>query len=146
LPNGPGGGPGLLVDDEFARALRCEAPLAIRYWWRASETSVWAWRKALGVERHNEGSVRLRAVIDRENGDLFRGLRLSDEQCDLRAANALRLGLRPPPHPGGRPWTEAELALLGTLPDDEVAVRIGRTTTAVRVQRLRLKIPTARDG
>jgi hypothetical protein len=33
------------------------------------------------------------------------------------------LGLRPNlPHIGGRPWTVNELRLLGTMPDDELAV------------------------
>jgi hypothetical protein len=43
-------------------------------------------------------------------------------------------------------WQQDELALLGTLPDDEVAPRIGRTVNAVRVKRTRLRIPTASDG
>src|SRR5262249_320532 len=55
LVEGAGGGSGLLVDEELARAVRCESALAIKYWWRASQTSVWAWRKALGVEKFNEG-------------------------------------------------------------------------------------------
>jgi hypothetical protein len=32
-------------------------------------------------------------------------------------------------------WTEEELALLGTAPDEEIAGRIGRTKTAVYLQR-----------
>jgi hypothetical protein len=46
----------------------------------------------------------------------------------------------------GRPvWTEAQLRLLGKLPDYEVAKRIGRTEVAVTVRRSRLGIPTAMD-
>jgi hypothetical protein len=37
------------------------------------------------------------------------------------------------------------LKLLGKLPDDEVAARIGRTMDAVRAQRNWLGIATARD-
>src|SRR5260370_31200359 len=51
----PAAAAGLLVDEELARALRCESALAIKYWWGASQTSVWAWRQALGVPRLNEG-------------------------------------------------------------------------------------------
>jgi hypothetical protein len=40
-----------------------------------------------------------------------------------------------------RQWKKAELRLLGTLPDAEVAERIGRTTNAVRIQRTRLGLP-----
>jgi hypothetical protein len=50
--------------------------------------------------------------------------------------------LRPlPQRPGGRPWTRKELKLLGTLPDAELAARIGRTKNAVRVMRVRRGLP-----
>jgi hypothetical protein len=39
-------------------------------------------------------------------------------------------------------WTEAELGLLGTLPDEEVANQIGRTPNAVGCQRNRRGIAT----
>jgi hypothetical protein len=42
-------------------------------------------------------------------------------------------------------WTAAQLALLGTLPDERLAACIGRTPTAVRVMRTRLGIPSACD-
>jgi hypothetical protein len=38
------------------------------------------------------------------------------------------------------------LALLGTLPDGEVAALTGRSVTGVRVRRTKLGLPTARDG
>jgi hypothetical protein len=40
----------------------------------------------------------------------------------------------------GSPWTTAELALLGTAPDEVIARRIGRTVFAVRILRARRKI------
>jgi hypothetical protein len=45
----------------------------------------------------------------------------------------------------GLPWTSGWVALFATLPDDEVAERLGRTENAVRVMRTRLKIAMARD-
>jgi hypothetical protein len=51
------GHPGLLVEEELARAVRFESALALRYWWGASPSVVYKWRKALGVGRHNEGSL-----------------------------------------------------------------------------------------
>src|SRR5262245_16343559 len=35
-------------------------------------------------------------------------------------------------------WTSAELALLGTIPDDEVAEQLGRMVNAVRLRREKL--------
>jgi hypothetical protein len=146
LAEGPGGGSGLLVDEEFARALRCESALAIKYWWGASQTSVWAWRKALGVPRYNEGSARLRVELNAETAEALPGVKLPPEQVERRRRTARELGLRPDPsHVNGRPWMEEELALLGKLPDDEVARRTGRTWGAVRQRRNLLKIPTAKD-
>jgi hypothetical protein len=55
-------------------------------------------------------------------------------------------GARPGNRWGDEGWQEEELALLGTLPDDEVAALLGRTTNAVRVKRGKLRIPKARDG
>jgi hypothetical protein len=40
----------------------------------------------------------------------------------------------------GAAWKEAEDALLGTMPDEEVAARTGRTLCAVRVRRAKLDI------
>jgi hypothetical protein len=54
-----GGGLGLLVHEELARAVRLELSTAIQYWWGVSEFTVWEWRKALGVPRFNEGAARL---------------------------------------------------------------------------------------
>jgi hypothetical protein len=42
-------------------------------------------------------------------------------------------------------WTMEELMLLGTMPDEDVAARIGRTVGAVRRQRTIRGIANARD-
>jgi hypothetical protein len=140
------GGSGLLVDEELARAVRCESVLAIRHWWGASAGAVWRWRRALGVRRLNEGSARLRRHLNREIGECLRGRKLPPEQVEQRPM-VWKLGGRPVPlRPGGhRPWTAKELALLGSAPDAEIAMRIGRTVTAVRLMRTRLGRPTALD-
>src|SRR5262249_18448887 len=49
LPGTRGSGSGLLVDDEFARAIRCESSLALQHWFGASRSAVRCWRRALGV-------------------------------------------------------------------------------------------------
>jgi hypothetical protein len=42
-------------------------------------------------------------------------------------------------------WTPEELALLGTMSNEEVAARVGRSVKAVRVKRNKLGIATPRD-
>jgi hypothetical protein len=42
-------------------------------------------------------------------------------------------------------WTADQIDLLGTLPDEEVAARIGKTVKAVGLKRCRLRIATAVD-
>src|SRR5262249_51138929 len=145
---GHGGGSGLLVDEELARAIRCESVLAIRYWWGASANAVWNWKQALGVGKFNEGSTRLRQDLNRELSEAKRGKTLPPEQVERRRRTALELGLRPVSlRPGGSwPWTKEELALLGTAPDAEVAAQLGRTEIAVQVKRIRLGLPAACDG
>ena len=144
-PGSHGGGSGLLVDEELARAIRLESSLAIQYWWGVDVTVVWRWRKALGVGRLNEGSARLRNELNKELGAGLKGKRLPPEAVERRRRTAAELGLRPLQPPGDRPWTKKELGLLGTLPDAELAARFGRTEKAVRVMRLRRGFPSARD-
>jgi hypothetical protein len=66
------------------------------------------------------------------------GTRHSDE-ARRRMSEAQRArGTRPPA--AGRPWETEEDALLGTMPDDEVAQRTGRTLDAVKCRRVALDI------
>jgi hypothetical protein len=72
----------------------------------------------------------------------------TDEECERQSRRARELNLAQYLRPGyhGPWWSARELALLGQLPDAEVAKRTGRTRNAVTVKRNRLRIPTARDG
>ena len=45
----------------------------------------------------------------------------------------------------GKRWTAAERALLGTLPDEDLAGKLGRAANAVRIKRTRLGIASACD-
>jgi hypothetical protein len=51
-----------------------------------------------------------------------------------------RISHRPPD--GARLWTAEEYVLLGTMPDAEVARKIGRTVKAVRARRRVLRVPS----
>jgi hypothetical protein len=145
------GRPSLVVDEELARAVRCESAAAVRYWWGVGAGVVGRWRKALGVTRtNNEGSQRLIHAASERGAAVLRGQELSDEECDARSRRAIELDLKRFLRPGyhGPRWTPEQLQLLGTAPDAVVAARIGRTALAVRVMRDRLGIPNhaARPG
>lgn len=45
------------------------------------------------------------------------------------------------PHPAGRPWSDAEIARLGTDTDEAIGRELGRSAAAVQKARLRLAIP-----
>jgi hypothetical protein len=151
LPGGEKGHPGLLVDEELARAISTESAAAVRFWWGVSAGVVHRWRKALGVGRmDSEGSRRLILAASEKGADAVRGVPLPPEQVQQRRRTAIALNLGRNLRLGyhGRRWTDEEIALLDTLPDAEVATRAGRTTDAVRRKRESLGIPnpTARPG
>ena len=141
-PAGGRGYPGLLVEEELARAVRCESVRAQSYWWGASPRAVWCWRQALGVPRFNAGSLRLMRLVGQASADATRGKPLPPEQVERRRRTAIEMNLgqylQPCPCPNGsRPWTADELALLGTMTDHALASRLSRTVNAVRITRLR---------
>jgi len=112
---------GLLVDEELARAIKNESAAAVGHWWGVSRNTVRRWRGALGVGRlDNAGSRRL-----------------------VYAAVQSNMDARPY---AARLWTEAEMRLVGALPDAEVARRTGRTRNAVTVKRRKLGRPRVTRG
>src|SRR6185295_16487749 len=56
-----GGRPMLIVCGDLARAVRRESEIAVAHWWGVSQTTVWKWRKELGVEATNKGTSALRS-------------------------------------------------------------------------------------
>ncbi len=151
LPVGETGHPSLLVDEELARAIRTESAAAVRFWWGVSVGVVHRWRRAFGIGRmDNPGSRRLfRAAAEKGARRATwvewtpeareRKRRINREQ---NLGRNLQLGYH------GRRWTDEEAALLGKLPDDEVAGHTGRKVDAVRRKREALGIPnpTAQPG
>jgi hypothetical protein len=148
VPVGGRGQPSILVDEELARAIRTEAAVAVRYWWGAAAALMWRWRKALDAQRgNNPGSQRLILAASAKGADALRGVPLSEEQVEQRRRSALENNLAQYFQPGyhGEWWTAEEIALLGTLPDWQVARRIERSQTAVRQKRAQLGIPNPAD-
>jgi hypothetical protein len=142
--DGPGGGSGILLDEELARTVRCGSAAAVCFWWRVSKGVVWRWRKALGVRRmENDGSRRLVLAAASAGGQAMRKHEYTDEECDERSrrARGLNLGRNLVKGYQGPRWTKRQLRLLGKYPDDEVARRTGRSRDAVRSKREALGIP-----
>lgn len=54
-----GGGACLILCGSLVRAVKREALIAVAHHWGVSLTTVWKWRKILGVERWNAGSTDL---------------------------------------------------------------------------------------
>jgi hypothetical protein len=116
------GRPTLLVDEELARAIRTEAAIGVAYWWGVSGSVVHDWRTALGVKRmDNPGSRRLTLAASAKGADAIRGVELPPEAVERRRQTALEQGLGRHLQRGyhGRRWTDAEIALLGKLPDSK---------------------------
>jgi hypothetical protein len=89
----PGGGSGLLVDEELARAVRHESAAAVMFWWGSSMGAVCRWRKALGVTRTgNEGTAHLVQVASELGAAELRGKELPPEQVKRRRRTAEELG------------------------------------------------------
>ncbi len=140
----PGGGSGLLLDEELARAVRHESAAAVMHWWGVSEGVVWRWRKALGVARADpEGSRRLYQAVWEAAGAATQAREWTEEERERRRRTSIELGLGNYLEPGyhEHPWPAADVALLGMLPDSEAARRTGRTPDAVRQNREGLRIP-----
>jgi hypothetical protein len=60
------GARGLVVFGALAEAVRRESAQAVGHWFGVDTQTVWAWRRALGVPRENEGTTALRQEYGQE--------------------------------------------------------------------------------
>ena len=128
--------------------MRNESAAAVMHWWGASMTAVCHWRKALGTSRtDNQGTARLMLAAAEKGAEAVKERLWTEEERDccrqVNAEKGLAANLVLGYH--GPLWTPEDLALLGTVPDDEVARRTGRTPNGVRIMRTRLGITTFKD-
>ena len=140
----PGGGSGLLVDEELARAVRNESAAAVMHWWGAGQRAVWAWRKALGVGRvDSQGSRRLIQAAAEQGAEAIRAREWTEKERQQRRRVNAEKGLARNLVTGyhGPLWAPADIALLGAVLDDDVTRRTGRTLEAVRQKREEMGIP-----
>ena len=143
--DGHGGASGLWVNAELERAIRTESAAALRYWFGASQITIWQWRKHFGVSSGADsalGTRCARSAAAAKAGALQRTRVWTATERAARSERAKRLGLRPvrwTPERGG--WAAEHLALLGTDHDKVIAQKIGRTRSAVKAKRQHLGIP-----
>jgi DNA-binding transcriptional regulator YiaG len=85
-----GGNACLILCGDLVRAVKREALLVVAHHWGVSHTTVWNWRKALGVERSNEGThQRLHdQAVTREDDRLDRARRNSKKPKALAKLSA----------------------------------------------------------
>jgi hypothetical protein len=143
-PGTHGGGSGLLVTEELVRAIRTESAVAIKHWWGVGTHTAWSCRRTFGVGRcDTEGSKRLHQEVSERGAAAIRGRRPSQETIRKRVQTRRERGCPPPNRWAEDGWKPEEVALLGTLPDDELARILGRSLISVSTKRRRQGIPSA---
>lgn len=139
-----GGGVSLVVDEALARAVRTESAAAVAYWWGVSGSTVVKWRRALGATRKNNPGtqVLVRAATAKALEEAL-ACGVSDLERERRGRQARLTGpwQFSPPVTYGVPWLPEHAALLGTMPDPEVARRTGHSVNAVRIRRRQVGVP-----
>jgi hypothetical protein len=139
----------LIVMGDLIEAVRRESEEAVCHYWGVGRNTVWTWRKALRVSRtDNEGTRRLMHAAARKGADAIKKREWSEQEREQRRRQTIARGRNANITPGynlGPWWTPEQLALLGTVPDEDLAKQLGRTTDAVRCQRTRRGIPSAKD-
>jgi len=132
---------GLLVTHELRRAVESESSTALVYWFGIRQETVWRWRKAFGVGKWDTPrSQRLHGILSRAGASGMKAKIWTAAERRRKSRRAKRLKLvrfmQPCSEPNGsRPWTRAEMRMLGRLPDADVAKCTGRTVNAVRQKR-----------
>lgn len=137
------GGSGLLVNATLQRAIRTESAAALMHHFGVTDTTVWRWRKWLGVEGHTKtrGSERLHRETSNRGAAAVQAREWTAGERAARSEAAKLAGRRPRGRWQEDGWTPAELALLGTDHDKVIAKRVGRSRDAVRSKRGKLGIP-----
>ena len=63
-----GGGRGLALMGDLVKAAGRESGQAVAHWWGVSAQTVSLWRKTLGIDQNNRGTLRLRSKWWKEGG------------------------------------------------------------------------------
>jgi hypothetical protein len=91
----------LVVYKGLARAVRRESEQGICYWWGVKTTTVWKWRKALGVPIATPGTSRLHSKCNKEQWAVAAPAKAQSKAGDperRRKIAEARRGKPRPPH------------------------------------------------
>lgn len=116
-----------------------ESAVAIRHWWGVSKGVIWRWRKPLEVTRiNNEGTHRLVCAASDLGAEAMSERGLADKEMEQYGQRALDMNLGRFLQPGYHDawWTPEEVAVLGTMSDEQVTKKVKRSTVAVRHKRM----------
>lgn len=116
------GQPSVILFGDLLRAVRRESGVSLVYWFDVSESTVRKWRKLLNAQATTAGALA--------------GRRAAAKHPERRAKLSA----------SARTWSAADVGLLGTLPDQDIADRIGKSRAAVRSKRRELAIASAKFG
>jgi hypothetical protein len=96
----------------------------------------------------SEGSRRMIAQATQAACKAAKERQLTEAERERRRTTARKLNLGKNLRPGyhGKWWKIRELALLGTMPDKNLAELLGKSVQAVRLMRKKRGIPTKWDG
>lgn len=118
------------------------------HWFGISVSTIWSWRKAFGVTQWGTpGSKRLLEANTIKANESVRGKKLSKKAVRDRRKRAKELNLvqhlrdYQAKMRAERPWTDADIALIGTMKDTQLARKLGRTRDEVHNERVRRSIP-----
>jgi len=115
----------IVLYKDLVKAVRRESSLAIQHWFGVGYTTVWQWRKALGVGFATEGTSGLLSEISQTNPSIIAGLKKAhgkardpercaqDRSCSAGQGAAARcaasrVGCEPRAEPYGRGTGEDE--------------------------------------
>jgi hypothetical protein len=136
---GERGGSAFVLRGDLVRAVRLEANEAVARAWGVHPATVSRWRRILGVEQYNPGTHELflnyqGKGLTAEATARGRALQTPEKQVEWAAVRRKEGRTRK------RQWTPGEDALLGTMPDPDLARRIGCSDRTVKLRRRELGV------
>jgi hypothetical protein len=93
VPVGGTGAPGIIVDEELARAIRTASAAALRHWLGVGIKGVWRWRMAFAIGRGGTpGSARLVQAAAQLGANAVKAKEWTEEEREQKRQQAIEGG------------------------------------------------------